>query len=150
MARSVPFGNFNFRVLVDNDEVIGGFSEISGLGSEINIAEYRAGNSAENHVSKIPGVHKFEPVTLKRGIVDSASFWEWMEQAWNTGPEAKRSVRIVMLDEAHRDVQQWKLEGAFPSKYTGPSLSGAGGTEVAIEEWQIAFDTLEFSQIATD
>lgn len=149
MARSVPYGNFNFRVLVDNDEVIGGFSDVSGLSAEINIAEYRPGNATENHVSKIPGVHKFENVTLKRGIVDSKAFWEWMRQAWNTGPAAKRDVLIQMLDEAHSNVQQWKLIGAVPMKYTGPSLAGAGGTEVAMEEWQIAYDTLEFQQLAS-
>jgi phage tail-like protein len=149
MARTVPYGNFNFRVLVDNDEVIGGFSDVSGLNAEINIAEYRAGNAPENHVSKIPGVHKFENVTLKRGIVDSAAFWDWMRAAWNTGPNAKRDVLIQMLDEAHNGVQQWKLIGAVPMKYTGPSLAGAGGTEVAMEEWQIAYDTLEFSQLAS-
>jgi phage tail-like protein len=149
MARTVPYGNFNFRVLVDNDEVIGGFSDVSGLNAEINIAEYRPGNAPENHVSKIPGVHKFENVTLKRGIVDSAAFWDWMRAAWNTGPNAKRDVLIQMLDEAHNGVQQWKLIGAVPMKYTGPSLAGAGGTEVAMEEWQIAYDTLEFSQLAS-
>lgn len=149
MARQLPFGNFNFRVLVNNDEVIGGFSDVSGLNAEVNIAEYRAGNSPENHAMKIPGVHKFENVTLKRGIVDSASFWDWMTETWNTGPLAKRDVRIVMLDEAHEDVQQWVLKGATPVKYTGPSLSGAGGTEVAMEEWALAYDKLEFAQLAS-
>jgi tripartite-type tricarboxylate transporter receptor subunit TctC len=52
------------------------------LNAEINIAEYRPGNAPENHVSKIPGVHKFENVTLKRGIVDSAAFWDWMRAAY--------------------------------------------------------------------
>ncbi|MGB8818836.1 MAG: phage tail protein [Rhizobiaceae bacterium] len=149
MARQVPFGNFNFRVLLDNDEVIGGFSDVSGLSSEVTIAEYRPGNAAENHVVKIAGVHKFEPVTLKRGIVDSAIFWGWLRATWETGPLAKREVRIVMLDEAHNDIQQWKLLGAVPSKYTGPTLAGAGGTEVAMEEWQIAYDKLEFAQLAS-
>lgn len=149
MARQVPFSNFNFRVLLDNDEVIGGFSDVSGLNAEVTIAEYRAGNASENHVSKIPGVHKFENVTLKRGIIDSSIFWAWMKDTWTLGPAAKRVVRIVMLDEAHNDVQQWKLEGAIPMKYSGPTLAGAGGTEVAMEEWQLAYDKLEFAQLAS-
>ncbi|MEP4194671.1 MAG: phage tail protein [Aliishimia sp.] len=148
MARNVPYGNFNFVVEVDGDAVVGGFSDVSGLNSEITIAEYRAGSSAENHVNKIPGVHKFENVTLKRGIVDSAAFWAWMKETWTTGPGAKRTIRIQMLDEGHNAVQSWVLVGAVPMKYTGPSLAGAGGTEVAMEEWQISYDTMQFEQVA--
>lgn len=148
MPRQVPYGNFNFRVLLDNNEEVGGFSDVSGLGAEVTIAEYRAGNSPENHVHKIPGVHKFEPVTLKRGIVDSTIFWDWMRLTFQVGILAKREIRIIMLDEAQNAVQQWKLLGAVPSKYTGPTMAGAGGTEVAVEEWQIAYDKLEFAQLA--
>lgn len=148
MARQVPYGNFNFLVLVDNDEVVGGFSDVSGLNSEITIAEYRAGSDTENHVSKIPGIHKFENLTLKRGIVDSDAFWTWMKDTWKDGPNAKKEMRIDMLDEAHKPVQRWVLLGAVPMKYTGPSLAGAGGTEVAVEEWQFAYDTMQFEQVA--
>lgn len=148
MNRSVPYGNFNFRVKLEDEEVIGGFSDVSGLNSEINIAEYRSGNSPENHVVKIPGVHKFENVTLKRGIVNSEAFWDWMKETWTTGPLAKRNIRIEMLDEGHNMVQEWKLMGAVPSKYTGPTLAGAGGTEVAMEEWQITYDMMDFTQVA--
>ncbi len=147
MARSLPYGNFNFRVLIDNDEVLGGFSDVSGLSAEVNIAEYRAGNAPENHVEKIPGVHKFENVTLKRGVVDTQAFWDWMKDTWTLGPGAKRDVRIEMMDEAHNPVQHWVLHGAVPSKYTGPTLAGAGGNESAMEEFQIAFDMLEFKQL---
>jgi len=149
MARQLPYGNFNFRVLIDNDEVVGGFSDVSGLNAEVNIAEYRAGNFAENHAMKIPGVHKFENVTLKRGVVDSAAIWEWMQETWTTGPEAKRDVRVEMLDEAHNGVQQWVLKGAVPMKYTGPTLAGIGGSDVAVEEIQLSYDKMEFAQLAS-
>ena len=147
MARQVPYGNFNFRVLIDNNEEIGGFAEASGLKSDTKIAEYRAGNAPENHVTKIPGAHSFENLTLKRGVVNSAVFWDWMRKVWTTGPLAKREVIIQLLDEAHNVVQKWKLIGAMPASHTMPQLNGVGGTEVAMEEWQIAFDTLEFEQV---
>lgn len=150
MARQLPLGNFNFAVSIDNDEVVGGFSDVSGLNSEITIAEYRAGSSAENHVSKIPGVHKFENLTLKRGVIDSTAFWDWMKQTWTGGPHAKRDVRIDLLDENHQPKQSWVLLGAVPMKYTGPTMAGAGGTEVAMEEWQIAYDAMVFKQASTD
>ena len=44
---------------------LGGFSDVSGIGTEITVAEYRNGNEKENHVRKSPGVHKVGDVTLQ-------------------------------------------------------------------------------------
>ena len=52
-------------------------------GAEAMIAEYRNGNDPLNHVRKIPGVHKVADVTLKRGVVDSASLWAWINDTWS-------------------------------------------------------------------
>jgi phage tail-like protein len=147
MAREAPYGNFKFNVIEETGAIVGGFSDVSGLNAEVTVAEYRTGADKQNHVIKVPGVHKFENVTLKRGIIDSKSFWDWMKEVWTQGPAAKRVIRVVMQSESDQDVQQWKLSGAFPVKYTGPTLAAAGGTEVAMEEWQIAYDVMEFSQL---
>ena len=149
MARTAPYGNFRFSVIDESGKIVGGFSDVSGLNAEVTIAEYRAGSDKQNHVIKVPGVHKFENVTLKRGIVDSESFWEWMNEVWTQGPQTKRVIRVVMQSESTQDVQQWKLSGAVPTKYTGPTLAAAGGTEVAMEEWQLAYDVMEFKQLGT-
>lgn len=149
MAREVPYSNFNFKVIDQSGGVVGGFSDVSGLSAEVTVAEYRTGMDKQNHVVKIPGVHKFENVTLKRGIVDSKSFWDWMNETWTNGPGAKREIRVVLQNEQHEDVQQWKLTGAWPTKYTGPTLAAAGGTEVAVEEWALSVDGMEFTQLGT-
>lgn len=149
MARTAPYGNFAFLVLGENDEFVAGCSDVSGLNAEVTVAEYRAGSDPQNHVTKVPGVHKFENVALKRGVVNSEAAWEWMKAVWTGGPAAKRVVRIVLQSESHQEVQQWKLTGAFPAKYTGPTLAAAGGTEVAMEEWQLAYDVMEFKQLGT-
>lgn len=149
MARTAPYGNFRFSVSVENGPVLGGFSDVSGLNAEVTVAEYRAGSDKQNHVTKVPGIHKFENVTLKRGIVDSEGFWDWMKEVWTGGPEAKRVILVKMQSESNQDVQQWKLLGAFPTKYTGPTLAAAGGAEVAMEEWQMAYDVMEFTQLGT-
>ena len=54
----IPYGAFNYIVEFDSQEMFGGFSDVSGLGTELTIAEYRNGNDVENHVRKIPGIHK--------------------------------------------------------------------------------------------
>ena len=151
MAREVPHQNFNFRVVDDTGGIVGGFSDVSGLSAEIMIAEYRAGNDPQNHVSKIAGMHKFENVTLKRGVIDSTSFFEWMEQTWHTGPKAKRTIRIILQNEEHTDIQQWTLRGAVPTKYTAPTLAAQGGeSAVAVEEISLAYDDMKAVQLSTD
>lgn len=150
MPRDIPYSNFNFLVRFSGGEINGGFSDVTGIASEITVAEYRDGTDKLNHVRKVPGLHKNADVTLKRGIVNSASFWEWLDAVQRTGQAARRDVTIVLQDETHTtDVQQWKLGNAFPMKYTGPTLAAKGGTDVAMEEWVLAYETLTFEQLAS-
>ena len=132
--RITPYGAFNFVVSFDGGEEFGGFSDVSGIGTEVTIAEYRAGNDKENHVRKVAGVHKVSDVTLKRGIVNFDSLWAWIDETRTAGPAAQKTVAIALLDEAHNPVRTWLLRGCIPMKYTGPTLAGKGGGDVALEE----------------
>src|SRR6185295_7864607 len=103
-GRTTPYGAFNFLVEITGvtpgaQDPLGGFSDVSGLTTEMTVAEYRNGNEKENHVRKVPGVHKVSDVTLKRGIVNSADLWDWIKQVRTTGPLAKREVVITLRDE---------------------------------------------------
>jgi phage tail-like protein len=145
--RETPYGAFNFLVNFGGsnspDSVLGGFSDVSGIGSEINVAEYRNGNEKENHVRKVPGTHKISDVTLKRGIVSSRDFWEWMKEVQQEGPSKQRDVSITLRDEAGQNVQTWTLRRVVPSKYTGPTLAAKGGGDVAMEELVLAAEAME-------
>jgi phage tail-like protein len=127
----------------DGAEAFGGFSDVSGLGTELTIAEYRNGNEKENHVRKVPGVHKVSDVTLKRGIVNSTSVWDWIKQARTQGVAAQKNVSVTLRDETGKDVQSWLLRGVVPMKYTGPTLAGKGGGDVAMEELVLSAEGLE-------
>jgi phage tail-like protein len=99
------------------------------------VAEYRNGDEKENHVRKVPGVHKVSDVTLKRGIVDSKSLFDWIKDTRTKGPGGKKkSVTITLQDEAQAKVQSWVLANVIPMKYTGPTLAAKGGGDVATEE----------------
>ncbi|WP_341679319.1 phage tail protein [Niveibacterium sp. SC-1] len=145
MARNTPYGAFNYIVEFDNDEgLLGGFSDISGIGSEIKIAEYRNGNEKENHTRKIPGIHTASDVTGKRGIINSKKLFDWIKLARTGGPEAaQKTMKITLRDEAQQPVQSWLLRGVIPMKYTGPTLAGKGGGDVAMEEIVFSAETLE-------
>lgn len=142
MARQTPYGAFNFLVEIDGAE-FGGFSDVSGLSSDLTIAEYRNGNDRVNHVRKIPGLHKVSDVTLKRGIVNSTDLWAWVKQARTESVGAQRSVTVTLLDEARNAVQRWRLRGTIPMKYSGPTLAAKGGGDVAMEELVLSVEDFE-------
>lgn len=148
MARTHPYGAFNFLVNLNGpigpDQPLGGFSDVSGINTELTIAEYRNGNEKENHVRKIPGIHKVGDVTLKRGIVSSRDLWEWIDETRRTGPAAQREVVITMNDETGEAVQSWKLRGVIPMKYTGPTFAAKGGGDVAMEELVLSAEGIDF------
>lgn len=143
--RTTPYGAFNYLVNFDGDELLGGFAEVSGIGTEITVAEYRNGNDKENHVRKLGGVHKVGDVTLKRGILDSKLLFDWIAQARTQGPAAQKSVTITLLDESQAPVQAWVLRGVIPMKYSGPALAGKGGGDVAMEEIVLSAEGLELA-----
>lgn len=143
--RTTPYGAFNYLVNFDGGEVFGGFSDVSGIGTEVTVAEYRNGNDKENHVRKVAGIHKVADVTLKRGILNSKTLFDWISQTRTQGPAAQRNVTITLLDEAHTPVQTWVLRGVIPMKYTGPTLAGKGGGDVAMEEVALSAEAMEIT-----
>jgi len=143
IQRDTPYGAFNFVVDL-GDGPAGGFSDVSGLVTEITVAEYRNGNEPENHVRKVPGVHKVGDVTLKRGLIGSADLFNWIKQTRTEGVKAKRTVTISLFDEGRNGpVTTWLLRGVVPLKFTGPTLAGKGGGDVAMEELVLSCEGFE-------
>lgn len=149
VMRDTPYGVFNFLVnLGDGSEgaVIGGFAEVSGLNAEITIAEYRNGNAKVNYVSKVPAIHKAGDVTLKRGVIGTQNLNEWLEQIRAGDVTAKRNLEVKLLSEDRSDVVvTWKLINAMPIKWTGPTLTAKGGSDVAMEELVLSVEHIEQS-----
>ncbi|MGH6691407.1 MAG: phage tail protein [Gammaproteobacteria bacterium] len=144
MARTHPYSAFNFIVEFNGSEPLGGFSDVSGLNTEITIAEYRNGNSRENYVQKVPGLNKTGDVTLKRGIVNSEVLWTWITNVRNESVDAKVDTMVVtLLSESRTPVQKWLLRSCTPIKYTGPTLAAKGGTDVAMEELVVSAQAIE-------
>lgn len=137
MTRETPYGAYNFIVEFDGNNpastALGGFSDVSGIGTEMTMMEYRQGNDKENHVRKVPGLHKVGDVTLKRGIMGQRTFWDWVN-ATRTDPNLKRAVTITLQDEQRNPVMTWRLVNARPLKWTGPTLAAKSGSDVAMEE----------------
>lgn len=145
--RNNPYGAFNFLVSLGNGNetsVIAGFSDVSGLGTEINYSEYRGGNDPVNTVHKIANTFKQEDVTLKRGLIGSTDLFQWVKDV-REGGDGRRNVTITVLDEARNPVAAFKLNNAQPKKWVGPTLAAKGGGEVAMEELHLVHEGIEYS-----
>jgi len=150
--RDTPYSQFNFRVNLGSgapgpDDIKAGFQEISGLGMEIHVAEYRAGNWKDNSPQKVTGSYKVNDITCKRGILgDPQTFYtNWMLPVRNGDQTQGRTVIIQLMDEQRQNVvQQWTLTNARPTKLTGPALSGKG-TDVAVEELVFIAERIDVS-----
>lgn len=144
--RERPYVQFNFLVDLGTGNTEGpdaGFQEISGIGMEVTVAEYRAGNSKENSVMKVTGLNKSTDVTLKRGVIGSLSLYNWLNQIRNGDQTALRTVVVHLQNEDHTQiVQTWKLLRARIIKHTSGPLN-AKGTDVAMEELVLAYERLE-------
>jgi len=147
--RETPYSVFNYLVNLDDgteSDIAGGFSEVSGLNAEVTVAEYRNGNAQVNYVTKVPAVHKAGDVTLKRGVVGAENLYVWLDQIRAGDVTAKRTVTVKLKNEDATSagaVVSWKLINAMPIKWTGPTLTAKGGSDVAIEELVLAVEHIE-------
>ena len=145
--RLSPYSAFNFLVEFNGQNISAGFSEVTGLGAEITMAEYRNGADPENHVRKIPNISKVSDVTLKRGIIKSQDIWDWINLTKREGWTAQRNVIITLMDETNKNpVQKWTLQHTVPIKYTGPSLNAKGGSDVAMEELVLSAEGIVYAE----
>ncbi len=146
VLRDRPYVQFNFLVDLGSGSTDGpeaGFQEVSGVGMEVTVSEYRNGNEKENSVRKITGLNKVTDVTLKRGVIGSLNLYAWLNDIRNGNQNALRTVTIQMQNEDHSAVvQTWKLLRARITKHTSGPFN-AKGTDVAMEELVLAYERLE-------
>ena len=146
VLRDRPYVQFNFLVDLGDGVTDGpqaGFQELSGVGMEVTVAEYRAGNMKENSVQKITGINKSTDVTMKRGVIGSLDLYTWLDDIRNGDQKAFRTVTIKLQNEDHTQVvQTWKLLRARIIKHTSGPFN-AKGTDVAMEELVLAYERLQ-------
>jgi phage tail-like protein len=146
VLRERPYVQFNFLVDLGDgttDGVQAGFQELSNIGMEVTVAEYRNGNEKENSVRKITGLNKSTDVTLKRGVIGSLNLYQWLDQIRNGDQAALRTILIHQQNEDHTQiVQTWKLLRARIIKHVSGPFN-AKGTDVAMEELTLSYERLE-------
>jgi phage tail-like protein len=129
-ARELPplLGTSHFRVLIGRREL--GFAEVGRLSSE-----------TDTSLPQGEWSHRFETVVLRRALTQSTELFDWRRKIVS-GKDDRRPVTIHQLDAAGGGiVNSWRLDGAWPCRWSGPSFNAAGN-DLAIEELELAYDDL--------
>lgn len=167
-----PYANFAFQVSIEDmggfapgkdlkPELIGGFSEISGLEAMMEHKVIKIGG--QNYGPQLrAGPVSFGTVVLKRGIVGADYLWRWW--AMFAGADGATDARPTLDNRAHvligliREIRQsvddgdrrvrlgWRLRYAMPIKFRVGDLN-AKGSEIAVEELHLAHEGLEMKQV---
>jgi phage tail-like protein len=129
-----------FEVVLDGGPVqdLGTFTSCDGIGVEYEMLEWPEGG--ENaYVHKLPARMKYGTVKLSRPIdANSAKVAAWFSGMKN---EVTRSTAVIKVYDGNyannTPIVEWTLEGVYPVRWTGPSLTSDGN--------QVAKETLELA-----
>ena len=139
MARVDPFKNFRFLVEIDGI-VQAGFSDCNGLGSSVEVVEYREGGDTPT-VRKLPGKVSYADITLKWGITTSRELYDWHFAAV-TGQIQRKNGSVILQDDLGNEQIRWNFFSAWPSKYAAPEFN-AKGNDVAIDTLTVSCERME-------
>jgi phage tail-like protein len=143
-TRQDPLLGFQFSLQIQGGPVSGEgayFRELSGFGSEYEVAEYRTiDEKGLLVVQKVPGRVSYTPLTLKRGITADLSLWHWHRKvAEDAETRARAEVTIILYDRNYNPVIRWNLARAWPSKISGPQFQ-ADSTDIGLEELTLVYE----------
>ena len=109
--KSNPFPVFNFQVEVEG-LIVGSFSEVSGLGAEIDIEEYREGGVNE-FVHKLLKNTKYGNLICRKGVTKSTVLYDWYKRIV-IGNIERRMVTIILLDSQKIPIKNWSYINCIP------------------------------------
>jgi phage tail-like protein len=124
MARSDPFRTFRFRVEFDQVQH-GGFSRVKGIVRETKFESYREGG-LNDHEHKLSSTTVYGNLTLERGLIDPF-LWDWHQDVIDARVR-RRTLTLVLQDEAGADQFRWVIEGAYPVKWAVSDFEAASTT----------------------
>lgn len=133
-----PYKAFKFEVIVDN-RVVPGISRVSALRRRTEVAEHRDG-AFPSHFLKAPGITRFDPVVLERGVTHDTTFEDWAELAYHPSGDAamslrnfRKDMRINLLNQQGSVVLSYMVYRCWVSAYQPLPDLDSGASEVAVE-----------------
>lgn len=134
---------FRFVVQIDgNPEAV--FTECTLPSLEVEVEEHKEGGfNTGTHL--LPGRVKKGTITLKRGLASSSALLAWYRSVMEGQvADSRRQVSVILYDSQGEAVMRWDFGGAYPHKWSGPSLN-SGSAEIAIEALELSFESVTVS-----
>ncbi len=137
-----PWGNYYFALEIDGT-VLAHFREISGLKSSAQVFEIEEGG-LNGQVHHRVGQSKWENITLKQATNSGTELVAWRDKyvtdsGW--GDRVDSSGAIIVKNNMGIEVRRYIFTACWPVSWEGPTLN-SGGSDMAIETLEIAFDEL--------
>lgn len=135
-----PYENFKFRVRWMGEYVLG-VTYVSALTRTTGVVRHRDG-SQPSRTHKSPGLTRYEPITLRRGVTHDEAFENWANKVsnQNSSPgsemslaDFRRDIAIELLNEAGQVAKSYVVYRCWPSEYTALSVLDANEPGVAFE-----------------
>ncbi len=136
-VRFDPYLGCNFLVEVEG-LLAGGFREVRGLESSLDIKEYAEGG-VNGFLRKLPGPVRYPNLVLSRGLIDLETLWVWYDDV-SRGVMQRRNITLMLLDGRRLPVMWWDIRQALPVKWTGPTFNAGSDTEVATESIELVHE----------
>jgi phage tail-like protein len=133
MARQDPYRSFRFLIEFDRVQH-GGFSRAKGMAAETKVESYHEGGLNE-HEHKFATMTTYPNVVLERGVADPY-LWTWHRDVVE-GRIERRTLSIILQDEAGKEVRRWHADGAYPVKWSVADLDAAS-SQVLVESVEFA------------
>jgi phage tail-like protein len=134
-----PLPSFRFLVEIAGIQQAS-FMECTGLGSHIEVVEYREGEDPIT-VRKLPGRVSYPDIVLKWGVTTSRELYDW-HRAIIQGQLQRKNGSVVLLAADGTPTVRWNFFNAWPSKWDGPTLN-AMSNNVAVESLTITCEGQE-------
>ncbi len=137
-TRFDPYKNMKFRIKWDG-KYVAGVSKISALKRSTEPVTHReGGDPSTSRLS--PGVWKFEPITLERGVTHDPEFETWANLIYDLQggvvlslERFRKDLIIELLDEQAVVAKAYKVYRCWVSEYQALPELDANAHAVAIE-----------------
>ncbi|NLX36844.1 MAG: phage tail protein [Chloroflexi bacterium] len=117
------------------------FTECTLPSLEVDVREQLEGGYNDG-THLLPGRVKRGTVALKRGVARQSALLRWYNEVMQGQiAKSRRQVSVLLLDSLGETVLRWDFVGAYPTKWSGPTLN-SGSKELAVETLELGFENV--------